>query len=183
MGDFDSFIKLTNKEDVIASLKALEGDIQANVIKAMSAGGKEIKKQLKAEIGHSAKGEPSTPGSAPHRLTGELRNSVYAKVEPPMLGEPITLKVSIRAFFGRMLEFGTSKMAARPFFYTGVARAVPALFGKVREALAAEIRRRNSGLHQKNARRRSWTSAMLQGAIERDYDKLDDFDNSKPAGE
>lgn len=145
----------------------------------MKEGGKDIKKHLKAKIGKSGRGESSAPGSAPARLTGELRNSVYAKVEPLMLGEPITLKIAVLAFFAKMIEFGTSKMAARPFFYSGIAEKVPALFGQVRDALAAVIKRRNSGLHQYSAKRRGWTNEQLMGAIEKDYEKLEDFDNSQ----
>ena len=173
MDDFNSFIRLENKDEVIASLQSLEGDIQDQVIKTMEAGGDEIKDHIKDKIVAAG---PSAPGSAPASLTGQLKRSVRAKVLPLMLNEPITLKISVGAFFAKMLEFGTSKMAARPFFFSGIAEKVPALFGSVRDALAAVINRRNTELHPRNARRRNWTADQLQGAIEKDAEKLADFE-------
>jgi len=180
--DFNSFMKLENKDAVIASLQSLEGDIQANVIKAMQEGGKEIKQHLKEKIKDAPEGVASAPGSAPFSQTGELKSGIRAKVLPPMLGEPITLKISVAGFFAHMLEFGTSKMAARPWFYTGIAEKVPALFGQIRNTLSAVINRRNTELHPKNARRRNWTSDQLMGAKEKDAQKLADF-NSDYGGE
>lgn len=183
MSDNKSYVKLVNKEAVIASLQSLQSDMQEQVLAALTETGKDIKKHLKQKVGISGGGAPSAPGSPPARLTGELRNSVYAKVDPPELGKPITLRIAVRAFFARMVEFGTSKMAARPFFYSGIAEKVPALRASVKAALAAVIADRNRRTHKYSVRRRHWTADQLESAIMRDKQKLTDFDSTFGGGE
>lgn len=66
---------------------------------------------------------PSAPGEPPHTRSGTLLNSI---VSLPV-DKPIGAKVgSIGLGKGAYLEFGTSKMAARPFIW-------PALQAKKRE--------------------------------------------------
>ncbi len=57
---------------------------------------------------------PSEPGQSPHQRTGDLLHSIYAY--------PIenNRKIKVGCFgiaYASMLEFGTSKMAARPFMW------------------------------------------------------------------
>lgn len=57
----------------------------------------------------------ATRGQAPVR-TGNLKKSLYTH-DHGVIGDRILFSVDLRprAFYGRFLEFGTSKMAARPF--------------------------------------------------------------------
>lgn len=53
---------------------------------------------------------PSRPGEAPNNDTGVLANNIEAA-----LVEPLKAEVSSNAPYSVPLEYGTSKMAARPF--------------------------------------------------------------------
>lgn len=180
----DSYIKLENKEAVIASLNALNMEIQAGVIKGMKASGKEIVKEVKnsfpvaqtiANMSRYDRTETivSIPGNTPMVQTGELRDSVYSKIMPLMLNEPITLKISHakHAFYGHMLEFGTSKMAARPWFYNGVAKAAPFLKESLSKMLSEVVARRNK-LRTQYVRQKTMTSAQAYEAQMNDISKL-----------
>jgi len=65
---------------------------------------------------------PSKPGEPPHARTGRLRNSIVA---PPVMptDEPLVGLVGVSALYGKFLEFGTSKMAARPFVKKSIENA------------------------------------------------------------
>lgn len=54
---------------------------------------------------------PSLPGEFPHKRTGNLRASVNYRINPKKL----SVRIGASAFYGKWLEFGTKKMAARPF--------------------------------------------------------------------
>jgi hypothetical protein len=54
---------------------------------------------------------PSSPGEFPGVDTGTLKNSIH--VEPAGLGKRNLVDGTL---YGHFLEFGTSRMAARPFF-------------------------------------------------------------------
>lgn len=145
MSDFESFMKLENKDAVIASLQAISGEVQAQVVEKMKEGGSQVKKSLRASLPPGS-GEPSSPGGVPYSQTGELASKIQATVMPLMLNEPITLKVHVtqKGFHGRMLEFGTSKMPARPWFFSGIAQMFPFLKDQVVAARDAVIARSNA---------------------------------------
>lgn len=56
---------------------------------------------------------PSGPGEPPKRVTGELYNSIRTAVRVD--GKRIIAAIGASARHARFLEFGTSRMAARPF--------------------------------------------------------------------
>ena len=64
----------------------------------------------------SGKGhKPSAPGEAPNRDTGTLQAHIEVSMpEPPSEGT-IVARVTSSAPYAAALEFGTSKMAARPY--------------------------------------------------------------------
>lgn len=142
----ESYIKLENKETVIAALKAAENDVQQQVVNDLGKAGVEVRNKLRDSL-PEAPGEDmhSTPGTAPYSQTGELKRKIQAKVMPLQLGEPVTLSIHVtkKGFYGRILEFGSSKMAARPWFFSGIAQAFPVLKDAVAEAVAKVIERRN----------------------------------------
>lgn len=142
---FESFMSCPNKDAVIASLQGIEGDVQANVVDKMKEGGSKVKEALRSSL-PAGSGEPSAPGGVPYSQTGELQSKIQATVMPLMLNEPVTLKVYVtkKGFYGRMLEFGTSKMAARPWFYPGISNMFPFLKNQVSDALAQVVARRNA---------------------------------------
>lgn len=134
---------LTNKGEVLQSLAGMEGDIQAAVMEQLKTAALGVRNKLK-DILPSGAGEPSTPGSQPYSQTGNLKKNIKSKVLPPLLGKPITAVVYMGSdgFYGRMLEFGTSKMAARPWFFPVVYASNPAMRAAILEGLNDEIARR-----------------------------------------
>jgi len=67
-----------------------------------------MKMRLKEKVSQGYSPPPSLPGNPPHVDTGELWNSITYRVQ----GTTITFKA---AQHGIYLEYGTSKMAARPW--------------------------------------------------------------------
>lgn len=55
-------------------------------------------------------GKPSTPGSPPHSVTGDLKDSIHAEKTGPTSARSVA-----DAPHASALEFGTSKLAERPF--------------------------------------------------------------------
>ena len=191
---FESFIALENKDAVIASLQGIAGEIQENVIATLKDGGKEIKQGLKDSFPiaqHIANMSAydidgymrSVPGGVPMSQTGQLKESIYSKIMPLLLGEAITLKIGTfgYAFYGHILEFGSTKMAARPWFYSGIARLVPSMKGQLETMLSKVISRRNTLRGDYISRgRMSRGQAFEEG--QKDIAKFQDF-QSNPTNE
>ena len=76
---------------------------------------------------------PSAPGDPPAVDTGNLKNSVVAVPD----SNPQTWRVQVGAEYGVHLEYGTAKMAARPF----VLPAVEWLVANLPNDLAVEVYR------------------------------------------
>lgn len=80
---------------------------------------------------------PSAPGAAPNNDTGVLANNI----ETAETGD-LKVEVSSNAPYSAALEFGTSKIAARPFMAPAAQKKTQEANDLVRRALEAEIRRR-----------------------------------------
>lgn len=67
----------------------------------------------------------STPGNPPHKRTGWLqKNVLYVLDKAKGLGK---VGVTVNASYGAYLEFGTRKMAARPWLVATLKRWLPQL--------------------------------------------------------
>ena len=73
---------------------------------------------------------PSAPGEYPHKDTGQLRRFVGYEVNG------LVARVGTNVEYGKWLELGTSKMAARPWLL----RSVFALRARIRTILGKEIK-------------------------------------------
>lgn len=71
----------------------------------------------------------SAPGESPHRRSGYLQEGVSWGVERS--GPIYTLTVASTALYSVYLEFGTSRMAARPFMSPALARWAPVLVARL----------------------------------------------------
>ena len=101
-----------------ARLRKLAGEKMVREVgRALYAAGEMI--QVEAQIGISSgsvSGKnhvPAPPGSYPNQDTGVLASSIETNQVAPLVVE-----VSANAPYSAPLEFGTSKMAARPFMST-----------------------------------------------------------------
>lgn len=81
---------------------------------------------------------PSLPGQPPNRDTGELDNSIETTVEAQ---NPPTVHVTSHAEYSAALEYGTSKMAERPFMRPATEKNRKNVSSKVAEAVRVTIRR------------------------------------------
>ncbi len=67
--------------------------------------------------------ESSLPGDPPHVRTGTLRSSITTALR--RAGREVIIGPTRIAHYGEYLEFGTSKMAARPFMGPALEKARP----------------------------------------------------------
>ena len=76
---------------------------------------------LEADIKKSLTGKsPSSPGEPPGKITGTLGRSITHEVEKRLT--IVIGRVGTNIIYAIPLEFGTSKMAARPFIRPGLER-------------------------------------------------------------
>lgn len=69
-----------------------------------------LEKEIKDSLGG---GSPSAPGEPPGIVSGTLRRSISHEVEKTATG--VSGRVGTNVKYALPLEFGTSRMAARPF--------------------------------------------------------------------
>lgn len=121
--------KAKRRIEALASPAAIEG-----VGKALFAGGEIIKGAAARSITEGAiSGKhhvPSKPGEPPNENTGTLRRNITVT----QIG-PLHVRISSNAPYSHFLEFGTSKMAARPFMGPAARASRKAVVGLVSAAV------------------------------------------------
>lgn len=78
---------------------------------------------------------PSLPGEAPNNDTGFLRSNIETAI-----GGPGVVTVTSHAPYSAALEYGTSRMAARPFMRPAAERNRKKVVDMVGEALSVTVR-------------------------------------------
>lgn len=114
--------KITGADKHKRRMNRLRGEAAVHEIgKALFAGGNLIQIEAQRSITEGAisgKGHiPSKPGEPPKRDTGVLDTNIET-----VLVEPLKVEVSSNAPYAAPLEFGTSKMAERPYMRPAVAK-------------------------------------------------------------
>lgn len=129
----------------VARLRKLSGEqMVRDVGKALFAAGEAIQVEAQISITSGAVSgkshTPSAPGEAPNNDSGLLANNIETTQVAPLVVE-----VSSNAPYAAALEFGTSKMAARP--YMGSARDAKRkeVTQLVRQAVDQAVKRSRSG--------------------------------------
>lgn len=107
--------KITGVEKAKRRIESLAGREKIELVgQALFAGGEMIKAEAARSITEGAvSGKnhvPSKPGEPPNEDTGTLRRNITVT----QVG-PLHVRVASNAPYSAYLEFGTSKMAARPF--------------------------------------------------------------------
>lgn len=134
-------VKITGSKAFSARLRRIGGpEMEREVGAALYAAGQEIETEAALLITSGAvsgKGHvPSRPGEPPNADTGVLDRSI----ETAKTG-PLTVEVSANAPYAVALEFGTSKMAERPFMRPAVARKRKEAIALVRAAVRKVVTR------------------------------------------
>lgn len=130
--------KITGVSRVQAKLSRLSGPEKVELVgRALFSAGEDIKahaSHLITEGAVSGKNHvPSKPGEPPNEDTGDLRRGI--RVTQPA---PLRVRVEATAKHSVPLEYGTSKMAARPFMGPAARdkrKEVVAKVGRVIEAV------------------------------------------------
>ena len=142
-------IKVKGLEEATNALKSLEKDleqpfreviaggaqlIRGEAIKSIQTGPKtgRIYEKYNPRRTHSA----SAPGQAPASDTGKLVSQIMVNQK-----SPDEILVESNATYSSFLEFGTSKMLARPFLFPATERSRPKIAEAVFNRVVKEIQR------------------------------------------
>jgi HK97 gp10 family phage protein len=120
-----------NQSRALAAGQKLGGLLgkQSNAfLQAAQEAGEDLRNEIIRELSKSK--SPSAPGSPPGVVTGTLRNSIYMNVHSSGAKSAL-IEVGTRVKYATYLEFGTRRMAPRPFMRTAIARATPRINAKV----------------------------------------------------
>lgn len=112
------------------------------IVAALYAAGQEIEIDAEHSItagSISGKGHvPSRPGQPPNRDTGDLDKNIETTVEAQ---NPPTVHVTSHMPYSAALEYGTSKMAARPFMRPATEKNRKKVGQKVANAVRIAVRK------------------------------------------
>ena len=127
-----------------AQLDQLAAAAKVAARKAAQAGAQVYHDEVRARVPVSAKPH-STKGKKQTFTPGTLRRAVYqAFVEDESGPARATYRISwnkSHAFYGRFVEFGTAKMAAKPFLRPAFDAAQPRAVAAVNAVLANEMKK------------------------------------------
>ena len=102
--------------------------VHGEMVRAIQSGPKTGRVYTRRGVRHQA----SAPGEAPATDTGSLFGSLAIEPDPDGLGT----KVLARSIYAMWLEFGTRRVAARPFFQRSFERHKK----PIRRAIAAAVK-------------------------------------------
>ena len=137
--------KVINKERVVRRIERLPEEARVEVGRAMRASALALETEMKRSIQGGPKSgvvyekyrprrthRASAPGQPPATDTGRLAGSIGHEVDADGLGAT----VAANAHYAAPLEFGTLRMAARPF----MGRALRKLRGRIERFVSEAIR-------------------------------------------
>jgi len=146
MSDFT--VTIEGMDDVVRMLERAEKAVRGPALrKALLAGGMVAETFVKQSIQTGPKGgrsykrgkkmhQASAAGQPPATDTGFLVNSIVTKAE-----SDDTVLVSVGAEYGASLEYGTSRMAARPFLRPVADGKKDQILDAVRKTITDELER------------------------------------------
>lgn len=121
-------------QDTLEQVKMdLAFDTQAFAITGIQRGPKSGRTYVRGSVTHTA----SAPGQYPASDTGRLANSIGVASDIRDRGASITVGTAVA--YGPMLEFGTSRMAARPWLLNSFERAKIGVEKELKARLEARI--------------------------------------------
>lgn len=139
-------IALQGREELIAALNRLGADVQTGAADTLKGHGRDVAAAIRAKLPEDE--TVSKPGEAPHTHTGGLAKSIGYALRKAELGKEIVVSVFVRfstgnGYYGHMLEYGTSKIAARPFFWPTIKALAPNAKERIDSVIKKAVRRFN----------------------------------------
>jgi len=141
-------LRLEGSAELQAALRRASGEIKQAVSRAVVGTALELQGNIKTSIARGpASGRTyekynprrthtaSAPGQPPMTDTGRLVNSI----EFDKIGD-LTATVGSKLAYATYLEYGTSRMAARPFFRPAIEEIRPKYMARLEKALGDELR-------------------------------------------
>lgn len=134
-------VKITGTKAYKAKLAAVRGPTMTKQVgAALFAAGQDIQIEAQLSITNGAvSGKfhvPSRPGEPPNNDTGVLANNIET-----IQVEPLRVEVSSNAPYAAALEYGTIRMAERPYMRPAVARKRKEVVAQVKEAVSIVVKR------------------------------------------
>lgn len=135
-------VRVTGDKAHSARLKRMASEAERIVVQALYAAGQEIEIEAERSITEgSVSGKhhvPSLPGQPPKADTRLLDTSIETAI---VSHQPPLVTVTSNAPYSAALEYGTSKMAERPFMRPATAKKKGAAAALVRRGIAAANRK------------------------------------------
>lgn len=134
-------IRVLRERRRLSPFAALRRAHERAVREALAEGAATVRQEALAALSHVGRGEPSRAGESPHRQSGRLRDSVVAEVDP----RTNRATVGTHLAYGAYLEFGTIRMAPRPWLGPAFDAAKPSIRRLIADALRAPFGRAARG--------------------------------------
>ena len=109
--------------------------VQENALKSIQSGDKHGRVYMKGKHG-TIRHVASAPGEAPAQDTGNLARSIFVGLDQ----EALVATITVKANYATALEFGTNRMAPRPFMGPALKAATPFIVDQVTKAVQDSIK-------------------------------------------
>jgi HK97 gp10 family phage protein len=131
LGVTPKLIRQEVSKALFVSAKHVEGEAKRSILNGQKSG--RLYKRGKT-VFHRA----SAPGEAPASDTGRLANSINSYLDSTALGSFVVAGRGL-AKYAPLLEFGTSKIAPRPFLFPALEQSKPFIQKRMNEAVDRAI--------------------------------------------
>lgn len=146
----DFSVKIEGLDKLARNSQVIQARVKDEVEKALYVSGKKVEGDAKKSILDGQKSgrtykrrtvfhRASAPGEAPASDTGRLVNSINSELIRGSLEAVVKAGGGV-VKYARMLEFGTSKMAARPFFFRSLEQNKAWIAERMQEAMRKALK-------------------------------------------